>query len=261
MSPVSYPFGQWRSAFLANLYRLLEYPSPSGYERRVAGLCEGWFIIHNGFRRVLLEGEYREDLLLVRGEPPYLMLNAHLDTCQTKVEVAEVALSIDRVWVDRKRLVGLPSLHCGFDDKAGIAAIDVLSRVYPGSLKVLLTTEGETGGAGVKAVPADFFSDVLLSITLDRMGAHQLITYRTSRGTSASPEVVKRIIDLTTAAGYPFYQAQGTWADTAVIGEYVPAVNLSIGYHNPHGAGDYLNLAHAEDGMGAALAILEGWPR
>ena len=125
----------------------------------------------------------------------------------------------------------------GGDDKCGIALALQLAMEYDGPLKLLFTISEEIGCVGIASfckTNADWFKDVLYSITLDRRGTNELLL-KSSGDYNCSFHFASMLLEQGFNAGIWVEVEQGTIADLIYIRDYVnETVNLSVGYKNPH---------------------------
>jgi hypothetical protein len=151
----------------------------------------------------------------------------------------------DIVYHPKKRIVLATKesgMYVGGDDKAGVAIILMLAAQTVHPCKVLLTTHEEMPFAtqgGSRQIPASFYSDVSVSFTLDRRGGGDLIN-EISRRKMCSTKLVRLIAEHGGGCMALYRATDGLMADAMNIARFVPAVNMSVGYYNPHSVGDYI---------------------
>ena len=212
-----------------HLRDLIALPSPSGRERAVACWCED-MLEPLGFE---VEIDQADNLHARRGEPPFVLLNAHMDTVQDGKDVFQIehgGLLIPRL-----------DLDYGFDDKAGIAIILSLAEIDDLGFKVLLTVEEETGGNGIKNVEPESYDDVMCCLTLDRGGASDMVY--NIMGLRLAPDDWLDAIDGTfRSGGFVFDRVTGRACDAFTIARHVPVVNLSVGVSERHTKYEYANV-------------------
>lgn len=158
------------------------------------------------------------DYVYAQGKLPVLLV-AHLDTVWNYNEKPFV---YDRV----KNIVMGEQEPCGFDDRAGVAAIfTLIQKGYRPS--VLLCFDEEVGGLGATQAAIDLKDriDVKYMIELDRRGENDCVFY-----SDDNREFVEYV------ETYGFKENYGSFSD---ISELMPsfgisACNLSIGYLAEH---------------------------
>jgi len=262
------------------LLRVLRVPGPSGQEaavvhhvlRRLAGKVPADTTI-----QVDSMGNI---MVTVGTADKYPLLNAHLDTVQTIQGVVgfRPIMGTYQQYLEEKCTkystdLGLPGAQSsivnprvppkqpkhaqdaqviwnasfrsplGGDDRAGVAVIlcalrGLLGRDLP-PFKALLNVQEETGCRGsshtVQTYP-HFFEDVVYSITMDRRGNSDLIT---SIHTKLCSDEFAEALCRDTAL--PYKPTTGMLADAMQIGKLVPnAVNMSVGYYEPHSPTEYI---------------------
>lgn len=219
-------------SFRRYLRDLIAIPSPSGREGPVRKMCD------DELRRLGFQTEIdgAGNLLASRGDGPFILLNAHMDTVQRDSDVAQIASG----GLTRPRL----DLRYGFDDKVGIAIILRLAMLKGSPFKVLLTVEEETGGGGVINVDPEFFGDVSLCITLDRGGFGDMVT--SILGEPLAPDDVIGVVEgVLNVGNFRYERVEGRPCDARIISRHVPTVNLSVGIYEMHTKYEYVKIEEA----------------
>lgn len=250
-----------KRVLIDNLMALFTIHSPSGKEERIANYCMD-VLSKSGFQ---CNTDKIGNVYAVRGTPnvesKFILLNAHMDAVHgDRDRVVE-----DPGVVEYHKYEDIISTHgqavLGGDDKAGCAVILTLAQTTDLPYKVLLTVQEESGGDGARAVPNEFYSDVLFCFTMDRKGAADVIVNYC--GSPCAPETIvdalNEIADV--HAGAKFYKAHGSFADTYTISRVVPAVNLSIGYYEPHTANEILDVESTHRTLLTVRGAIQGAPR
>ncbi len=79
-----------------------------------------------------------------------------------------------------------------------------------------------------------FLEDCKFAVVLDRCGNADIVTHVQGRAT-CSPALGDWVADLT---GYKYKPTEGRWSHVVGLSEYIPAVNLSVGFYNEHLRGE-----------------------
>jgi len=183
------------------------------------------------------------------------LLNAHMDTSPYGVKdeddawklADEEVIAFDGATVTKK----YEDLQCGFDDKAGIAIILALKERIGPQFRVLLTTQEEVGGCGVKHALRDernhdFFADTPFAFTIDRRSTSGSDIIHTYAGLKMCPDrYVEEIEAVSAGLGAPMKGIEGSSrADCLAIARAcrIPIVNLSCGFMNEHHPHDALDM-------------------
>jgi len=228
------------TTFRKYLRDLICIPSPSGREEPIAMWCE-LELEERGFE---VEIDHAGNVLAKRGEGPFVLLNAHMDTTQSKDDVREIRDGGLR----RPRL----DLRYGFDDKVGIAIIMTLAEIDDLPFKVLLTVGEEVGGIGVKEISCESYEDVICCLTLDRGNAREMVT--SINGINLATDGWLDVIDRAfRRGGFPFDRVGGRGSDARAISKYVPTVNLSVGIHEMHTPYEFVKI---DEALWTAKAVL-----
>jgi hypothetical protein len=142
------------------------------------------------------------------------------------------------------------NLYIGGDDKAGVAIILTLAKLTTHPFKIVLSVREEPpfhGDSraerpnGVSAVDPTFFSDVNLSITIDKQGSSYLVN-KISDIKICDPALIKQIQKVGESCGIKYEVVRGFTCDADKIYKYTNAVNMSCGYYQPHHAGDFIKV-------------------
>lgn len=232
-----------RDCLTSHLLTILPLYSPSYEETAMATYvsrylrASGWSVAQDGMGNVMA----------ARGTRPgggYILLNAHLDTCQSD---GDRDLQGHLRYDASRGLLLAETPHgkryqVGADDKAGIGTILALAQGTDLPFKVLFSVREECGQEGVQAVSPDFYADCAFCLTLDRKGRGDIISTYCGR-TCAPAHAVENIVTLGREEGMDYWRTSaGSIADTYHIADYIPAVNLSVGYYNPHSSSDYIKV-------------------
>jgi putative aminopeptidase FrvX len=234
---------------------LIRIASPSGDEgalaRHIAStyFADGWDV------RV---DEYANLVAVPAGQGGDLpLLTAHMDTRPVWGDDTSALLAEeDIISLEGRTVTKNHPIQCGFDDKAGIAIILALKERLGPRFKVLLTTQEETGGAGVAYALADernlgFFAGVPFAFTIDRHSTRGSEIIHTYAGLKmCSDRYVNEIEAISASLGAPMKGSdRGTMADCYQIAEAfpIPIVNLSCGFMDEHTPKETLDFARTLD--------------
>jgi hypothetical protein len=159
-------------------------------------------------------------------------------------------------------------VYLGGDDKAGVAIILTLAQLSNEPFKVLLTVAEEMPinvelpdgkhdrVLGIELIPDEFFNDVAFDITLDRREKNDLVVK--IRGDQLSP---RSLFEFVTAIGalrqLTFHWTDGLRCDALRISGFVPAMNMSVGYYDPHHVGDYIKVVETHNVMTVVKDVIE----
>jgi hypothetical protein len=190
------------------------------------------------------------------GTETLVAINAHTDTVQGAADKG-ITLGGGALynWI-RDEFVSNGDM-IGGDDKCGIAVALCLARYTDLPMKIVFTAGEERGGIGMKALRKEAWDGVSFCFTVDRMHGNDIISVYCG-GTCAPKEFVNEFIRIAeTYAGVKYVDTAGSWADTATISDFVPAVNLSAGYYNPHTSNDLIKCDEMYKTMLAVKAAIE----
>ena len=160
---------------------------------------------------------------------PFLLV-AHLDTVHH--DRVKTICQSDNILMSPQGIGG--------DDRCGVYSLLYIYKNSPIHPYLLFTFNEEVGGLGALAFCDDFekgnfqeLKSVKCIIELDRKGKNDAVYYEDTN------EVFQNYI---TSKG--FKTQFGSFSDISYIAPTlnISAVNLSIGYHNPHTVGEYINL-------------------
>lgn len=163
-------------------------------------------------------------------------------------------------------------IYVGGDDKSGVAIILTLAQITNLPFKILLTVAeestiavdhpnrpGETTHAfGIQVIPPSFFDDVALSLTLDRRDWNHLIG-KIGGDQLAPKNVIEYIEKIGADRGLTFKRHEGLRCDGLWIYKYAPAVNMSVGYYEPHTLGDFIQAIETYNIMIVVKTIIEDY--
>jgi di/tripeptidase len=216
---------------------IARFYSPSGHAENVIGYSYK-MLIEAGFSVSI---DAAQNVIATRGKASetdtLVCINAHTDTVQKETDT-NIGNVVFYDWVrDTFHTNGRAMI--GGDDKCGIAAGLVLACYTDLPMKILFTSDEEIGSVGAEALDPKELDDVAFTITMDRMGGHDLISNYCGL-TLAPAKFVKKFIEISKSVGAEFEETFGTYADTYVLAGYKPAVNLSSGYYNPHTSKDFI---------------------
>ena len=244
-----------RREFLEILRDVISIESPSGCEERLARqIASRYFPREDGWQvRIDAASNLFAFPSDSRGGIP--LLTAHLDTYPLNAGYAHLLAREDALSLDEERgvLVKKYPVQYGFDDKAGVAIVLLLSRHLGPRMKVLLTSEEEIGRHGIQHAlndreAAGFFDDVPFALTLDRNSKTQDIV-GTYSGHRMCPDAFVRDIEaISRELGTPMEGCESrSRADCYNISlqTRIPIVNLSCGYFNAHSDDDALDITLA----------------
>jgi hypothetical protein len=184
-------------------------------------------------------------------------INAHTDTVQSATD-SNIADFSQYRWLD-DIFTGNGKM-LGGDDKCGIAVALTLAVGTTLPMKIIFTASEEVGGKGAESLTQDDFNNVLCCFTIDRRGGSDLISEYCGR-TCAPKEFVKSFTEIAKReSGIKFIDVAGSYADTYVISQFVPCVNLSAGYYNAHTDKDFVDVNELYNIMIAVKAAIERAP-
>lgn len=256
------------------MIKLFSMYSPTGSERGVSEFCSKEL---SRFGFVSLT-DHVGNVLASRGDSPtgkYLCLNAHTDTVQRKPDAEIEVPGAIKYDTDLGVIHTGNKFIMGADDKAGVAVILTIAMTTSLPMKVLLTVGEEYGAVGINALNKGFFNDVFACITLDRKGGSDII--QEYCGLTCAPDgfvdVIKR--HGLNASQVEYTVEHGSFADTYIIANYVPCINMSVGYYNPHGNTEHVYvdqtyntlktcvacLKHVDELYNAVVSAPEGWQK
>lgn len=247
-----------KALLIDSLKEILPIYSPS-YEEAAMGAYIHARLLSNDW------GVTRDDMgniMAVRGARPdagYILLNAHLDTCQSehdrdlqdslRYDEARGIFLAESPDGDRQQVAG--------DDRAGLALILALARGTDLPFKIVCTVREECGQQGIQEIPPEFYADCAFGLTLDRKGRGDIISTYSGR-TCAPPYIVTNLIALGKEEGMDYWKVNnGSIADTYHIARFIPAVNISVGYYNPHTRHDYILVDETYGALRLAHASIE----
>lgn len=196
-----------------------------------------------GYRRFTLDPA---SYMLVPGEIPILLI-AHIDTVHPRLPVPAL-MDQGMLW----------SPHgIGGDDRAGILAIMKILESTGLRPWLLFPHKEEVGAQGshafVEQSGLDLLPDDLLyMIEVDRMHADDSVYY------SCDNHKFERYVN-----AFGFRTAQGSFSDISVLAPEFgsAAVNLSVGYYNPHTVSEYVVLGEVWDTANRITQMLREPPR
>ena len=210
---------------------------------------------HNGFE---VKMDTTKNVIASRGKlgdgDKLVCINAHTDTVQREAD-KNVADYVFYDWVrDVFHTNGRAMI--GGDDKCGVALALTLAAHTNLPMKIILTSGEEVGSIGAEALYSKELSDVSFTFTVDRMHGNDLISEYC--GLVLAPDTfVQKFIQLSDEIGVPYKETYGSYADTYVLCQYAPAVNLSSGYYNPHSKDDFIVVDELYDVMRTIMNAIE----
>jgi hypothetical protein len=192
---------------------------------------------------VELSRDHYGNIYAVKGTPlqgrPYPCVVSHTDTVHyltkdlTVVQVEDVLFGMNMYEV---RPTGI-----GGDDKVGVYICLEMLRHLP-AVKAVFFRHEESGCRGSAACDMSFFADVAFVLQADRKGWQDFINH--SNGVEIyGPKFLKEVQP--TLDRYGYQKCGGVATDVGQLkrrGLRVCAVNLSCGYYNAHGAGEYIKI-------------------
>lgn len=224
------------------LKEILSIQSVSGDEKRVNDWVRGWA------KRNRIEVKIKDgNIYLRKGRAKlYPCFVAHTDTvhaikknCTTLniVETDGVLIALDG---DYKQ-TGI-----GGDDKVGIyLALQMLVRLP--ACKVALFHSEEIGCVGSAKAKLKFFSDCAFALQGDRRGHKDFVTSIGSAALS-SKDFQADVKPIAKKYGYSY--TTGAMTDVQELvrnGIGISCANVSCGYHNPHSANEYVDIAQVNN--------------
>ncbi len=158
---------------------------------------------------------------------------AHLDTVNDLDMKKELIVSDDKLY--RKNGI------LGSDDRAGVNII--LNHCE--DINFIFTRDEEIGCLGVREIAKLFenkpklIKDITCFIELDRKGGNSLLSVKHGY---CNEDLRNAIMDIALNEGIIFVDDIGAFTDVDYLLTYKPAVNMSVGYYNPHSNDEYLNI-------------------
>jgi len=143
---------------------------------------------------------------------------------------------------------------CGGDDRCGIyLALEVLKSFR--KVKILLTVQEEVGGNGSNEVSPNWIEDVGYFIQGDRRGNSDIVF---NIMTDIASEEFKKIVE-PLAFKYGFTSANGMFTDVDVLSRRfsLSAINLSVGYYNPHSNEEYVVIEDLKNSIDLVKIIVK----
>jgi len=220
------------------LFRLLTFPSPPGGEGVVSSFCAG-FLAGCGFD---VKVDRLGNVAAKRGNGPFILLVAHLDDWGHPKKRGFRVLPGGLV-------VSATGSPLGGDDKCGVALALSLACDPRRPLAVLLTVQEESGGLGCREFVrenTEWFADVSACLVLDRRGEGDVVARIGTHILDPGGSFRRRVMEAGAAEGVPVRLVDGAFSDVLTLRLLtgLPAANISVGYHLPHTAGEYVSLPH-----------------
>jgi len=223
---------------------------PSGHEDEIIAYSMT-VLKKNGFDVKL---DVTKNVIASRGKlgegDKLVCINAHTDTVQKESDkiIADVVFYD---WIkDAFHTNGRAMI--GGDDKCGIALALTLAAHTDLPMKIILTSGEEVGSIGAEALDEKEFDDVAFTFTIDRMHGDDLISEYC--GLVLAPDTfVQKFIQMSKDINVDFKETFGSYADTYILCQYAPAVNLSSGYYNPHSKDDFIMVNELYSVMRAVM--------
>jgi len=197
-----------------------------------------------------------DNFLWQRGDPPFVLLNAHMDTKQHEDDVQMILDDPNLIEETIERISG-NGVQVGFDDKCGLSIALAIVEETDLPLKLLFTVEEECGGNGIINVERSEYDDVSFSLTLDRGGAIDIADRIPLFGRLAPKRFVKEMVKIGEERDLHRRRMDGRPCDAANIAQIVPAVNLSVGYCGAHASNDFCIKENVDGAMKFTMAIIE----
>ncbi|MGB9887873.1 MAG: hypothetical protein ACPLRW_12910 [Moorellales bacterium] len=218
------------------LFRLLSLPSPPGGEEAASRFCAR-FLARRGFR---VEVDRLGNVAAKRGRGPYIVLVSHLD------DWGDPERRRFRV-LPGGRVVSAAGAPLGGDDKCGVAIALALACRDGMPMAVLLTVREEVGGEGCRAFlerRREWFADAGACLVLDRRGEGDVVTRISGLELDPAGEFTRRVLAAAGRAGIQARAVEGLFSDAFVLAAAtgLPAVNISVGYHEPHSPVEWVSL-------------------
>jgi di/tripeptidase len=230
---------------------------PSGHEDEL--IAHSITVLrHSGFE---VKMDTTKNVIASRGKlgdgDKLVCINAHTDTVQRAAD-ENVADYVFYDWV-RDVFHTNERAMIGGDDKCGVALALTLAAHTNLPMKIILTSGEEIGSVGAEALDPKELDDVAFTFTIDRMHGNDLISEYC--GLVLAPDTfVQKFISMSDDIGVKFKETYGSYADTYVLCQYAPAVNLSSGYYNPHSKEDFIVVDELYDVMMAVKNAIEHKP-
>ncbi len=181
-------------------------------------------------------------IYVTKGTAMFPCLIAHLDEVHRPKDKNVVIIKDDLIFTIDK--FNHPT-GCGGDDKNGIyIALKALKELV--NVKLFFPVGEEIGGVGSYDCNLNFFNDCTYLIGLDRRGNSDVIT--SIGGVVMCSEQFKEDF-MSLALSYGYQETSGMFTDVyALKNRSVPlsAINLSVGYYNPHRNEEYTIISDME---------------
>lgn len=209
-------------------------------EREVIAYLKSW-------NSKLKQDEYGNLYLINPGTP---LLNAHMDTVQSEQCVKNLRSLRLKNWI-----ISAKDAVIWGDDKCWIAiAMEIYEKLW-NKVSLLFTRQEETGLNWAREFVthhSDLLSECKYCLTLDRRGAWDIIGYQNQY---CSKEFEDEIYRLTKE--FWFKPTRGLSSDAAKIWTIINAVNLSVGYYNPHTKTEYIKCDELVNACEAVMYIVQ----
>jgi len=179
-------------------------------------------------------------------------LVAHMDTVRTKasfpIKLRCMESAINGLTIDNANGI------LGGDDRAGIAILLMLGKLYP-SLPLIFTNYEEIYPKGVTQLIKDIstthfiMSKIKLFIEFDRKGTGHYATYWDT------PPSLKKVLK----DEFGLTEQKGSYTDVKDLSKAysIPAINMAVGFHNAHKTTETLVIKEWEQAIFVATDILD----
>lgn len=159
-----------------------------------------------------------------------ILFVAHVDTVKRDKKKADIVCTTSGIVRNKKGILGA-------DDRAGVAILLALKKLYP-QIHLLFTNFEESGAHGAQVFAKRnnlSIEDYKLLVEFDRRGTKHFVSY------TALPTEMKKFVEKTTNTEY---NAGGSFSDIRILSSTfkIPAVNMATGYTNEHSSSETLNL-------------------
>jgi hypothetical protein len=184
-----------------------------------------------------------------KGKPVFI---SHLDTVCGKLDENTPIVEVEGML--KRKGGGI----LGADDRAGVNLI--LNHIE--DINFIFTLDEEIGCVGVKELSRDmvFFGELVdyeisCGIEFDRKGRSDIIGSDHGYCNKDLSEAVQKVLE-----PLSYKENTGVYTDVDYLMEYIPCVNLSCGYFNPHSFNEFLDIEFFKelDKYVIKLAEIEG---
>lgn len=216
-------------------------------------------------------GRYQEvhNMLAIRGKLPKVCLVSHTDVVRDHGRYGKhrktnpVIKEVNRFGKDMRIIQDKDcQVQLGGDDRCGVA-INTWIALHTGyDMGLLFSTDEEVGGQAADYVSFPELGDFELLAQVDRGNMERQLVTSIGSTRLCSPEVAKRLLEISNRIGMPRTSVNGLFTDVATIkgdGKCKNAVNMTCGYGNNHGNNEFIDIQEAKDTMKFVSSIIQDY--